>query len=177
MSDLTTFSSAALHVIESLAPTVATALGGPFAGTAIAALEKVLGVQGKDNVEKAILLGNPEALAKVQEAEIDLQKTLASLKIQEEQLQYADVASARQREIAVRDRTPSVLAWLITLGFFGLVAAMLRIDVPKDNQAIVYALVGTLGAVWTSIAGYYYGSSASSRTKTDGLVAAISLKK
>jgi multidrug transporter EmrE-like cation transporter len=177
MSELTQFGSAALHVISTVAPTVATALGGPFAGTAVAALERALGVQGKDNVEQAVLLGNPEALAKVQEAEIDLKKTLASLKIQEEQLQYSDIANARAREAAVRDYTPSVLAWLVTVGFFGLIVAMLRIDVPKDNQAIVYALVGTLGAVWTSIAGYYYGSSASSRTKTDGLVAAIANKK
>ena len=155
MSELTSFGSSALKIISSLAPTVATALGGPFAGTAVAALERALGVTGKDNVEASILAGNPDALAKVKVAEDELRATLASLKVNEEALQYSDISNARAREMALRDWTPSVLAWLVTLGFFGLIVAMLRIDVPKENQAIVYALVGTLGAVWTSIAGYY----------------------
>lgn len=172
--------SSALKVIGSLAPTVATALGGPFAGAAVTALERALGFQqgaGTSAIEKTVLAGNPDDLAKVKIAEDDLQKTLAELGVQEEQLQYADVASAREREAQVKDYTPAMLAWLVTMGFFGLIAFLLKIDVPADNKAIVFTMVGALGTAWTSIISYYFGSSKGSADKTQSLIAAVQGKR
>ena len=177
MSDLTKFGASALKVISSLAPTVATALGGPFAGTAVTALEKALGVAGQANIEQAVLAGNPEALAKVQVAEIDLQKTLAQLGIQEEQLQLEDVDSARKREESVKDWTPTVLATVITIGFFGLIAALIEMMIPARNEPVVYALVGALGAGFNQVLSYYFGSSKGSADKTQGLINAVQSKK
>ena len=170
MSALTTFGASALKVIGSLAPTVATALGGPFAGTAVSALETALGVTGKDNVEKAVLAGNPDALAKVQVAEDSLKATLASLKIEAEQLQYADVDSARKREEVLKDWTPTVLATAITIGFFSLLAALMAITIPARNEPVAYALVGALGAGFNQILSYYFGSSKGSADKTQSLI-------
>ena len=170
MSTLAVFGASALKVIGSLAPTVATALGGPFAGTAVSALESALGVTGKDNVEKAILAGSPDALAKVQVAEDGLKATLASLKIEAEQLQYADIDSARKREESLRDWTPTVLATVITIGFFGLIAALIEMMIPARNEPVVYALVGALGAGFNQILSYYFGSSKGSADKTQSLI-------
>ena len=174
MSQLTTFGSAALKVIESLAPTVATALGGPFAGTAVTALENSLGLapgSGQPAIEKAILAGNPDDLAKVQIAETQLKATIASLGIQEEQLRYADVDSARRREIAVRDYTPEVLLYMSTALVGAAMYMLMTVQVPARNEPLVYSLVGALGVVWTTAVAYFVGSSKGSAEKTQAMIA------
>ena len=179
MSQLTVFGGNALKVIGSLAPTVATALGGPFAGAAVSALEKVFGLapgSGAPAIENTILAGNPDDLAKVKIAELDLQKTLADLGVQEEQLRLVDVDSARKREEVVKDSTPALLAWLTVLGFFTIIGILVKIDIPARNEPVVYALVGALGAAMQQVLGYYFGSSKGSSDKTQSLIAAVQAK-
>ena len=177
MSQLTQFGSAALKIIGTLAPTVATALGGPFAGTAVSALEKALGLEpgsGQAAIEKTVLAGNPDDLAKVRIAEIDLQKTMAANGIEMEHLQLQDVADARAREIAVKDWTPAMLSWLIITGFFTIIAVLVKVDIPVRNEPVVYALVGALGAGLQQVLGYFFGSSKGSAEKTQSLIDAAS---
>ena len=174
MSQIATFGSAALKIIESLAPTVATALGGPFAGAAVTHLESALGLapgSGAAAVEKTILAGNPDDLAKVQIAETNLKATLASLGVQEDQLRYADVDSARKREMAVRDYTPEVLLYMSTALVGGAMYMLMTVQVPARNEPLVYSLVGALGVVWTTAVAYFVGSSKGSAEKTQAMIA------
>lgn len=84
---------------------------------------------------------------------------------QELQIAADDRNSARQREIAVKDRMPAVLAILITAGFFGTLGYMLRYGVPPEGSEVLYMMLGTLGTAWIGVIGYYYGTSAGSQTK------------
>jgi hypothetical protein len=38
-------------------------------------------------------------------------------------------------------------------------------------------LIGTLGTAWTSVMGFYFGSSAGSKQKTDALTASLGNKQ
>ena len=51
----------------------------------------------------------PEHVA-LKKAELDFDAQMKSLGISEEKLAYDDVASARAREVAVKDHTPMMLA-------------------------------------------------------------------
>lgn len=176
---MSNFSDSFKHILASLAPTVATALGGPFAGAAVSALTKALGIDpaaGQKAVEDAVIAANPETLAKVRIAEMDFQKSMTELGIQEEQLIYTDIDSARKREIAVKDKTPAVLAYFVTMGFFGALGFLLVNGKPISGGDALLVMLGALGGAWGTIIAYYYGSSSSSKAKTDGLVALANKK-
>lgn len=165
---MSNFSDKFKNVIGVLAPTVATALGGPFAGAAVSALANALGLKPdaqSAEVETAVLSANADALAKVKTAELAFKSHLADLGIQEEQLQYADTDSARKREMAVRDYIPGTLAIGITLGFFGVLCYMLAVGKPKEGGDALLVMLGSLGTAWASVMSYYFGSSASSKNK------------
>lgn len=92
---------------------------------------------------------------------------LAKIAAEGQELQIAadDRKSAREREMAVKDRMPAVLAILITAGFFGTLGYMLKYGVPPEGSEVLYMMLGTLGTAWIGVIGYYYGTSAGSQTK------------
>jgi hypothetical protein len=164
------FSSTAIAVLKTVAPTIATALGGPLAGTAAAILVKSLGGDPKA-ADKAIASGDPDTLVKLQQIDSDFKAKMAELGVEEEQLSYADVASARTREEIVRDWTPSVLAYAVTVGFFGILSWMLVKGIPRPGGDVLLVMLGALGAGWTSIMSYYFGSSAGAKKSNETLAA------
>jgi hypothetical protein len=162
----------AKDVISAIAPTIGAAFGGPFGALAGKILAGLVGGDEKA-VEKAVLSGDPDTLAKVRIAEIEFQKRIEELGIDRERLSNEDRNSARQREIAVRDHTPKIMALLVTLGFFGVLAFMLTQPVPEQGREALLVMLGALGSAWGAIMNYYFGSSAGSKDKTEALSAAI----
>jgi hypothetical protein len=160
--------SKALDVLKAVAPTVATALGGPLAGAATSMLISKLGGDPK-SAESAIASADPETLVKLQQLDNDFKAKMAELGVQEEQLAYADVASARTREEVVRDWTPPILAYSVTLGFFGILTWMLVRGVPRQGGDVLLVMLGALGTAWTSIMGYYFGASVGGRKSAETL--------
>jgi len=169
--------------IASFAPTLATMLGGPLAGTAVAALEGALGLKpgtGADAVTQAIEAGTltPDQLTAIRAADqkhaeimgqqgIDLAKLNADHDTAFAKIDAEDRANARQREIGVKDKTPEILAYLITVGFFSILGYLLVEGKPAQGGDVMLVLVGSLGTAWTGIVAYYFGSSAGSAAKTD----------
>lgn len=100
-------------------------------------------------------------------SEIYEQEFLASL---------GDVADARKREIAIRDNTPKVLAYSVTIGFFGLLSLLIFHVLPNECADIVKIMVGSLGTAWSMIVGYYFGSSAGSARKSETIDAMMAQK-
>lgn len=177
---MSNFSDAAKNVIATVAPILGTALGGPLGALAGGLLAKALGKDGvpadPKTIEKMLLGQDPATLLALRGVEADLQKHMADLGVQEDQLAYADVDSARKREEAVKDNTPSHMAYLVTAGFFGVLGFLLWNGKPTVGGDVMLVMVGSLGTAWTGIIGYYFGSSASSNKKTDGMVAALQKK-
>ncbi len=76
-----------------------------------------------------------------------------------------DNKSARDMEAITKDKTPDILAFFITIGFFGILAYMLKYDVPANNKTELDMILGSLGTAWIAVVTFYYGSSAGSRAK------------
>ena len=112
--------------LEQVAPTVATALGGPLAGLAVEAVSKALGVN-QDDARKMIDEGkmSSDQIAQVKVAEIDLKKMEEQLGLNFEELAVKDRASARDMQTATKSLVPPVMAIMVTLGFFGILTALM----------------------------------------------------
>lgn len=155
--------------LKQIAPTIATALGGPLAGMAVSAISKAIGVD-PDKVDDLISNNklSAEQIAQLKLAEIELQRQAQELGLNFEKLANEDRKSARDMQTATKSIVPPALAVAITLGFFGILVMMLLGRVDSNNPAILMML-GSLGTAWTGIVAYYFGSSASSAAKTEML--------
>jgi hypothetical protein len=153
--------------LKQIAPTVATALGGPLAGMAVSAISKAIGVD-EDKVQDLITNNKLTAdqVAQIKLAEIELAKQAQELGLNFEKLEVEDRKSAREMQATTRSMMPPLLASAVTVGFFGIVVMMFFNQVDSNNPAILMML-GSLGTAWTGIIAYYFGSSAGSQAKTE----------
>jgi hypothetical protein len=153
--------------LRQIAPTIATAMGGPLAGMAVSVISKAIGVD-PDKVGDMISNNKltAEQIAQVKIAEIELQKQAQELGLNFEKLEVEDRKSAREMQATTRSMMPPLLAGSVTVGFFGIMGMMFANAVDSSNPAILMML-GSLGTAWTGIISYYFGSSAGSQAKTD----------
>lgn len=156
-------------VVGAVAPGLATALGGPLAGAAVAALSaQLLGRDDgtQDEVAAAVAAGGPDALLAIRQADMAFATRMRELEIDVERLHQADRADAREREVKTGDHwTPRALAAAVTLGFFGALAWLLINGVPERGGEALLVMLGALGGAWGTIVTYYFGSSAGSARK------------
>jgi len=161
--------------LKSIAPTIATVLGGPLAGMAVQAIGSAMGMSDAtgDRIKDMLTAGNlnGEQVAAIKKAELELAAKLAELKIKPEEIAAQDRASARQMQATVRSRIPGTLAVLVTLGFFGILIGMMAGELKTANSEALLIMLGALAAAWGAVVNFYFGSSAGSTAKNDLLAA------
>ena len=164
------------EVIGAVAPTIATALGGPLAGAAVGALSKaVLGKPDgtEDELAPLIQQASPDTLLKIKEAEKELKLGLAAAGVKLEDIAAADRNSAREREIKTGDKTTRNLAYAYTIGYFVVLGVVMKTGVDPSMQNIIMVLLGVLTAAQAQIMNYYFGSSSGSAQKNTMLAKRI----
>ena len=150
--------------IESIAPTIASCLGGPLAGLAVEAVSKAIGVdpnQVQDTINSGKLTA--DQIASIQAAEVQLKLKAQEMGLNFEELAVLDRKSAREMQTTTKSWIPPLLAILVTLGFFGILAGMMTGKVTSSEALMI--MLGSLGTAWTGIIAFYFGSSASSQNK------------
>lgn len=160
--------------LGNLAPMLATALGGPLAGGAVAAITRALGL-GEDasdaEIATRLATASPDTLLQLKKAEQDFAARMAEMGFKSEtdleKIAADDRADARHREIERQDWTPRILAYLVTAGFFGMLSVMVFAAIPAASKEPLYILLGSLGTAWTSIISYYFGSTAGGQKKSE----------
>lgn len=157
------------EILGKLAPTIASALLGPFAGFAVAGLGKIFGIDNatQESVAKIITDGKmtPEQLAAIQKLELEYQDHEAERGFKYSELEFKNTADARAMKVATGSYFPEILSTFVTLGFFGILGWMLFDDNVVNSEPILIML-GSLGAAFGAVINYWLGSNkGSDRTK------------
>lgn len=159
-------------ILKPVATTLATALGGPFAGLAVEAIGSALGVDKptQETITKALTSGHltGEQIAALKAAEQAFILRCKELDIDIERLIVEDRKDARAMLVATRAKTPAALSWLVTIGFFGVAAYLLKYGKPVGlDDLLLGRLLGTLDMAFGTVLAFWLGTSYGSRTKDE----------
>lgn len=149
-------------LVSQAAPTIARALGGPLAGSAVSFICDALGLPPNTPEEKIEqkIKEDPNVIADLRKAELAFQQHLDDNKIELSRIVMADKQSARAMHLQLKDLFPNMLASVIVFGFFLVVYLVWEKDaVPPDTKDLANILFGVLAAKFSSIVDFYYGSS------------------
>jgi len=161
-------------LLGQVAPTIATALGGPLAGVAVKTLSNALfGHEDatEQQISEAMASATPDQLAAIKKIDADFKVQMKGLDIDLERIAAGDRDSARQMQRDTKDWTPKVLAFFITFGFFGALVWILVFGIPKTGMEVILMMLGSLSTAWTGVIQFYFGSSAGSKEKNNLLAA------
>jgi hypothetical protein len=150
---------------------------------AVGAIADAFGLSDKTTaaVQAALTGATPDQMLALKNADNAFAESMQKLGFDHlealQKLSNDDRASARQREMVVKDVTPRLLILFITLGFFGILGFMLLFEVPEKNQTILNVMLGSLGTAWLAGVYYYFGSSTSSDRKTELIAMSPAIEK
>lgn len=155
-------------LLKGLAPTLASALLGPLGGIAVAAIGKIIGVDNATvaTVTEAFNDGKltPEHLAEIKKLELQYQNDEKERGFKYADLEFKDRDSARQMQISTQSNTPTVLTYMVTAGFFGILGWMMHDNSVVDSPPIMIML-GSLGTAWTGCISFWFGTTQGSQNK------------
>ena len=168
-------------VVLDLAPEVGRWLFGPDAAPVASAVSAALGaVTGtSDESAQAAVLADPEKAAalRIELARIAATQQAAAASASQAELmaKLSDVAGARAMAVQLA-QTNSIIGWgapvvsVVVLVTFGIVVTVaLTQTLPATAEPVLNVLMGTLGAMATSVVSYWVGSSAGSARKDEHL--------
>ena len=152
--------------LESIAPTIATAMGGPLAGMAVEAVSKAIGVDPSE-VQNTINSGKMTAdqIASLQTAEIALKARAQEMGLDFEKLAVADRASARQMQMTTGSFVPPLLSVLVVVAWATIQYYLLTHVIDPTMRELVARVLGTLDGALMLVLSFYFGSSAGSQAK------------
>ena len=147
-------------------------------------VEEKLGVELKPDM-------SPEDLAKIQIAQMEHEEELLKLRLEEDKLDLAELemrlkdtndARVRETQIVTSDKAPllnKLITPILALGLLGITFTLFGIVLfqaspidPSRKDILIY-LLGVRSAVATQVVSYYFGSSQSSKDKTEALKEAM----
>ena len=145
-------------LIGGLAPTLATALGGPLAGTAATAIAQVLGCKpDASSIERAMAQATPEQLTEIKKAELDFEARMKELDVDLFALETADIQDARKRNS--KDWTARAIA-LGSVSMFAGYVFLVTVQPPDANsEAVINLVLGYLGGMVSAVISFYFGAS------------------
>lgn len=161
-----------LPVVQSVAPALATALGGPLAGIATKTIaDKLLGNPGADETEVAAAIqgATPEILAKLREIDREFQVRMRELDIDLDRISAQDRIDARSmaKSLGLLPQMLISLALHVAFAFTIYVVFVESFEFSDTQERIVMYLLGILSAGLVQSWNFFLGSSAGSAAKTE----------
>lgn len=170
------------EVIGSVAPGLATALGGPLAGAVVGIIaDKVLGRPGasQEDVAAALASGHltGEQIVALKEAENSFAVEMAKVDQAREAAFIDDTKSARQQTVELAE-AKSPIAWgapmvsaLIVSGYFFCIYQLfiVKADLPNNTFQLLSVMFGALSLAFGQVCNYWLGSSAGSKRAGDAV--------
>ena len=159
-----------LSIVRTVAPGIATALGGPLAGMAVRVVSQTL--LGKPDgstadIETALLGASPETMLKLKEADHNFTVEMEKLGVDLERIHADDRDSARRMAIATKSTTTAVLGYIIIAFGMAVSVAVLFTDATTGNKVLAGTIVGYLFSEMKQVTTFYFGSTRGSSQKND----------
>lgn len=133
---------------------------------AVKFIEEKTGIDIKD-------IADPNTETQLSPEQVTVLKTLESTeRIELAKMGYADVDSARKREVEVTKATGKsntamyALATVVVVGFFVLMVCLIAIPLPTENKEVSFIMFGGLLTAFGQVCQYFFGSSKGSADKT-----------
>ena len=151
------------RAVATAAPQLARALGGPLAAPPSPRFPERSSTPMRSTKKRS----KPrEQLLALKRADHEFQTALRAAQVEEARIDAGDRASARARQQAMNDWTPSAPGALIIVGFFIVMAAMVSHSLPPGMETELSIMLGALATMTAAAVNYFFGSSAGSKEKT-----------
>jgi hypothetical protein len=156
-----------INLLKSVAPGLATAVAGPLGGVAVKMIAEKLGVEDTVEAVTQAIQADPEAAQKL--AEINLRQFEAEAKDRDSARAMQTVALQQEDKFA--KHFIYWYAWFWSVGttvYFFSVTFLTMPDGGRDFANIILGFL--LGTAVATIISFFYGSSKSSKDKTEAMV-------
>lgn len=154
-------------LLRQIAPTIATALGGPVAGMAVRALS--IGLLGREDgtssdLAEVLAAATPDQVTEIKRIDSEFQIKMKQLDIDLEALVVADRKSAREMQMSLKTNLVPGMAVFILCSFVAVTVATL-LGYTKVDSVLAGTLIGYISAKAEQVISFYFGSSNSSQNK------------
>lgn len=160
-------------LLKSVAPTIATAVGGPMGGIAMKFLADKFTDGDTGKVEDYLLSADPQDLKELKTADMEFRKHMKELDIDLERIHAGDRDSARKLAMSQGTKPQIVMSLVYSASYFVVLYLFIsgRVQVMDGLKELVGTLLGVLTTLQVQISNFWFGSSAGSKHKTDALAA------
>ena len=162
------------EIVRTVAPALATALGGPLAGSAVRVLsEKFLGKADgtPEELEPVLASATPEQIIELRKLDNDFKSKLIEAGIKIEEIDAGDRLSARGMFSTTRDPTVTILTISVVIVWGTVQYALFTQAIPEGSHDMIVRMLGTLDAALLTVMTFWFGSSRGSKDKTDAITA------
>jgi hypothetical protein len=165
-------------IIGTIAPWIASAIGGPLGGMAVGAVADALGLSDKtESSIKAALSGvTPEQMLALKTADQAFSLQMQALGFKQvsdmEALAAGDRKDARAMQLGNKSRIPAILSTIVTVGYFGVLLGMMTGKLTTGDNAAMLLMLGSLSTGWGVVMAFWFGTTSDSGRKTELLAQA-----
>jgi|TARA_Y100000361_G_scaffold67083_1_gene58969 hypothetical protein len=147
-------------LLKSLAPTIASAAGGPMAGMAVKMAAQKLGVpDATANEIEDIIEREPEKAVLLKEADNDFKDRIREMEIDLESFKTEVEDRQHARETFKNDWTPKVFGILALLLYGAYVMAVTIMPHDQNDETIISLVLGQLSGILGTMAAFWFSGS------------------
>tara|TARA_R100001443_G_scaffold16194_2_gene26111 strand:+ start:9203 stop:9670 length:468 start_codon:yes stop_codon:yes gene_type:complete len=147
-------------LLKSLAPTIASAAGGPMAGMAVKMAAQKLGVpEATANEIEDLIEREPEKAVLLKEADNDFKDRIREMEIDLESFKTEVEDRQHARETFKNDWTPKVFGILALLLYGAYVMAVTIMPHDQNDETIISLVLGQLSGILGTMAAFWFSGS------------------
>ena len=160
-------------LIQSAAPMLGAAIGGPFGSMAGKLVAEALGNPSAkpEDIPALLAQASPEQIAAVKKADQDFQVRMQELGFANTEalarLAVDNTKDARDMQKQTRSMVPAALTGITVVGFFSLLIGAAAGYFRLEGSDVLMLLLGVLARETASVYNFWLGSSDGSRQKTE----------
>ena len=148
-------------LLKSLAPTIASAAGGPMAGMAVKMAASKLGLPENTTANEIedLIERQPERAVALKQADEDFKNRIREMEIDLESFKTEVEDRKDARENFSSDWPPKIFSILCLLLYGGFVMIVTLMPHDQNDETIISLVLGQLSGILGTAAAFFYGGS------------------